>query len=106
MHVTASDALYKKGLQLAERNDLVGALACIQEHLVACPRDGEALNDAGTILAALGRPWPVVEHLRRALEITGDPRYLVNLAETPVGLTGKMPVLRYIWTHTQNPARW
>ncbi|MCL2700311.1 MAG: methyltransferase domain-containing protein [Phycisphaerae bacterium] len=79
--MTASNALYEKGLQLAQRNDLEGALACIQEYLVSCPRDGEALNDAGTILSALGRHEPAVEHLRRAVEVTGDPRCLVNLAE-------------------------
>jgi len=71
-------------LQLAERNDLNGALACIQEHLASCPRDGEALNDVGAILLAMGRHLAAVEFLQQAMEITGDPRCLANLAEAHV----------------------
>ena len=79
--MTAATELYEKGLKLAEKNDFAGALQYVQEYLTHCPHDGAALNDAGMILSALGRHNDGLEHLRRALQLTGDTRCLWNLAE-------------------------
>ena len=79
--MTAATELYEKGLKLAEKNDFASALQCMQEYLTHCPHDGAALNDAGMILSALGRHNDGLEHLRRAMQLTGDPRCLWNLAE-------------------------
>ena len=46
---------YGQGLKLADAGKHEEALALIQEHLLGSPEDGQALNDAGALLYALGR---------------------------------------------------
>ncbi len=74
---------YDRALQLAEAGRHDDALSAIQEHLLAQPDDGQALNDAGALLYALGRNDEAADHLKRALDsfetIEGEP--LWNLAE-------------------------
>lgn len=74
---------YERGQTLAEQGRHEEALACMQEHLLDAPDDGEALNDAGALLHALGRYDEAAGHLHRALEHLGDERgqALWNLAE-------------------------
>ena len=70
--------------RLAEAGRYEEALVAIQRHLFDSPKDGEALNDAGAILHALGRFDEAAEHLKRALaHLEGDPaaEALRNLAE-------------------------
>ncbi len=48
------------------------ALECIQEYLLRFPRDGQALNDAGVVLQAMGRYDQAADHLRKAARYLGD----------------------------------
>ncbi len=74
---------HARGVALAQSGRHEEALACIQRRLADRADDGDALNDAGTILYALGRFAEAAEHLRRAAEHLGDdkPQALWNLAE-------------------------
>ena len=74
---------YEQGLKLADAGRHEEALALLQEHLLGSPEDGQALNDAGALLYALGRLDEAREHLKKALEhIDGCPaETLSNLAE-------------------------
>ena len=75
--------LHQRALTLAEAGQNSQALTRLQEHLLKCPRDGDALNDAGAILYALGRHDQAARHLRAAMREMPDwPHEVVwNLAE-------------------------
>jgi glycosyltransferase involved in cell wall biosynthesis len=57
---------YQQALTLAERGQHEQALGLIQEYLRSHPDDGEALNDAGTILFCMGRGLEAIEHFEKA----------------------------------------
>lgn len=57
---------YEQAMDLAEAGRHEEALTLIQEHLLDNPNDGEALNDAGALLYALGRFGEAAEHLKMA----------------------------------------
>jgi glycosyltransferase involved in cell wall biosynthesis len=63
---------YQHALSLAEAGKHEEALSLIQEYLLEHPKDGEALNDAGTILYVMGRFDEAAEHLKLALENLDD----------------------------------
>lgn len=58
--------LYQKALSFAEAGQYEDALGLIREHLRSQPNDGEALNDAGTILFCMGRGAEAIEYLEKA----------------------------------------
>jgi len=64
---------YRQVAGLAETGRYGEALEAIQRHLLDSPRDGEAFNDAGTILHALGRFDEAAEHLKRAIALLEGP---------------------------------
>jgi tetratricopeptide (TPR) repeat protein len=74
---------YAKGLELAEAGQNEEALACLQEHLMTAPNDGQALNDTGAVLYALGCFEEAAEHFKMALRHLDPPaaEALWNLAE-------------------------
>ena len=74
---------HQRALELARQGRHAEALSAIQEHLLACPADGEALNDAGALLYALGRYDEAARHLQTALDRLPDkpPQVLENLLE-------------------------
>jgi 2-polyprenyl-3-methyl-5-hydroxy-6-metoxy-1,4-benzoquinol methylase/tetratricopeptide (TPR) repeat protein len=78
-----TSSAYQQALDLAEAGQHQQALDEIATHLAANPDDGEALNDAGTLLYALGRFDEAVEYLQKACKHLGDQRgqALWNLAE-------------------------
>jgi glycosyltransferase involved in cell wall biosynthesis len=73
----------ENGLELAAAGRLGDALACFREHLLQNPDHAETLNDAGTVLYALGRFQEAAQHLRQACELLGSQATpaRVNLAE-------------------------
>lgn len=75
--------MYQRGLALAAAGRNEEALAAILEHLESSPADGEALNDAGALLYALGQYVPAVQRLQQARALLGDasPQTLLNLAK-------------------------
>jgi len=81
-HAAQNDE-HRRALALARAGRHEEALARIREHLLRCPADAEALNDAGAVLYELGRFDEAVEHLRKAAERFDTPPALVlaNLAE-------------------------
>lgn len=75
---------YQQALTLAERGQYEQALGIIQQHLRSFPDDGEALNDAGTILFCMRRGSEAIEHFEKArglLEGTLKEQALWNLSE-------------------------
>ena len=91
---------YKQARLLAQLGRYEDAMACIQRHLQAEPEDGEAWNDAGTILYALGRFSESICSLERARDLLDDSSPVYgNLAQAyladgqavmAVGLFGNM----------------
>ena len=75
---------HQRGLELASQGRHEEALARLHEHLLEHPADGEALNDAGALLHALGRFEEAARNFQRASEILGPAavQTLVNLAES------------------------
>ncbi|HUS92819.1 MAG TPA: tetratricopeptide repeat protein [Phycisphaerae bacterium] len=59
---------HEAALELTAAGRHEEALALLREHLLGHPRDGEALNDAGALLYALGRFEQAERHLRLAVE--------------------------------------
>jgi glycosyltransferase involved in cell wall biosynthesis len=57
---------YREALSLAEAGQYDKAMGLIREHLRSQPDDGEALNDAGTILFCMGRGAEAIEYLEKA----------------------------------------
>lgn len=80
---TTETATYEQAVDLAEQGKFDEALPAIEAHLERNPADGEALNDCGAILLALGRNDEAVDKLRAALELLPVPAVetLVNLSE-------------------------
>lgn len=77
--------LYDEALSLADAGQHEEALACLQEYLTQAPNDGTALNDAGTILYALGRFDQAIAHLQMSMAKLGsDPQAIWNLCEVYV----------------------
>lgn len=75
---------YLKAVELAEAGQYQPALRQIQEYLKTHPDDGEALNDAGTILFCMHRGKEAIEYFLRARTLTdGDiqSQVLHNLCE-------------------------
>ncbi len=83
MTPTTNASLYEKVADLAEAGQLEQALTLTQGHLQKYPDDGQALNDAGAILYAMGRYDEAVAHLHASLEHFEIPQAetLWNLAE-------------------------
>lgn len=83
MTATSSSNSYEQALKLAEAGQHEQALGLIQDHLLRNPRDGQALNDAGTLLYALGKFDQAAEHLKLAAANLKDEKLqaLWNLAE-------------------------
>ena len=75
--------LHRRGLALADADQLDEALACLREHLLAAPKDARALNDAGVVLYRLGRFDEAARHLASAARAKPDSpaQVLANLAE-------------------------
>ncbi len=73
----------RRALELAWAGSHEEALELLREHLLAHPGDGEALNDAGALLYALGRYDEAARHLARAADRLGDDAVTArqNLAE-------------------------
>jgi tetratricopeptide (TPR) repeat protein len=57
---------YREATALAEAGHFEQALGLIREHLRAWPEDGEAMNDAGTILFCMRRGAEAIESLEKA----------------------------------------
>lgn len=78
-------------MQLASQGRHARALIEIQEYLLRFPRDGQALNDAGVVLHALGRHEQAADHLRKAIRYLGHmpAEAMGNLVE--VYLAAKWP---------------
>ncbi len=75
---------YDRGLELASAGRYEEALACFHGHLLDHPGDGQALNDAGAVLFALGRFEEAVRNFRRAREApasAASAQVVENLAE-------------------------
>jgi len=74
---------YERWTRLAETGKHAAALDEVLKHLRAYPEDGRALNDAGTLLSALGRLGEAADYLERAAGLLTDDRAQVlwNLAE-------------------------
>jgi glycosyltransferase involved in cell wall biosynthesis len=73
---------FARARQLAEDGRHEEALALIREVLGRRPDDGEALNDAGALLYAIGHFDEAARHLKRAANCLSDPgQPLWNLAE-------------------------
>lgn len=90
---------HEQALELARCGRQEQALARLREHLLNCPNDAEALNDAGVLLYELGRYGEAVEHLRKAVaRFAPNPPSdaLANLAEALLAArraTDALPVL-------------
>jgi len=61
---------HQKALELAETGRNQEALECLQEHLMAHPRDSQALNDTAVVLHALGRCDQAAQHLQAAIDVS------------------------------------
>jgi ADP-heptose:LPS heptosyltransferase/tetratricopeptide (TPR) repeat protein/SAM-dependent methyltransferase len=73
--------------ELVQVGDNEGALLCAQDYLAANPSDGQAMNDAGAILYALGRFDEAALYLEKARIMTGScPQTLWNLAELYIAM--------------------
>lgn len=74
---------HKRALQHQQAGRHEQALACLQEHLLARPKDAVALNDAGVVLFSLGRYEESIHHLEAALRCPAadETTILANLAE-------------------------
>jgi glycosyltransferase involved in cell wall biosynthesis len=82
-HETKSQS-YQQALTLAERGQYEQALEMICQYLRSYPDDGEALNDAGTILFCMRRGSEAIEHFEKArglLQGTLAQQALWNLSE-------------------------
>ncbi len=91
MATESESAVYKRGLELAEAGQHEQALECMNEHLKANPKDGEAHNDAGAILYCLRRVEEAIGHFEKARALDGDSAEICwNLAEAY--LDGGYPV--------------
>jgi hypothetical protein len=67
---------------LAQTGDNEEAFACIEQYLQTNPADGQATNDAGALLYAMGRLDEALAYMEKAKNLTGDcPEILWNLAE-------------------------
>jgi len=79
----AVQSQHERALDLARAGRHAEALGQLREHLLDNPLDGEALNDAGALLYALGRYDQAARHLRLAADhLPGrSARALANLAE-------------------------
>jgi Flp pilus assembly protein TadD len=62
------DLARQRARACAETGRYGRALEHLQEHLMAHPADVEALHEAGSVLACLGRPRQAISHLRAAME--------------------------------------
>ena len=58
--------MYSEAIQLAEMGQHEAALAKLQEYLRLNPMDGEAMNDAGTILFCMHRGREAIDYFLRA----------------------------------------
>lgn len=66
MAVKLSSEFYQKGLELAESGQYEEAFGCLRKHLESCPSDGQAWNDAGTVLYCLGRVAEAIKYFKKA----------------------------------------
>jgi hypothetical protein len=85
----------QSGLELAAAGRLNEALACFRQHLSGHPDHAETLNDAGTVLYALGRFEEAARDLRRACELLGPQAgpARVNLVEALLAAGGPDGIL-------------
>lgn len=74
---------YEESRRLADAGRHAEALAAVQEYLLHEPQDGQAHNDAGALLYAMGRYDEAAESLRLAVGYLADgaSHSLANLAE-------------------------
>ncbi len=80
---------YQEGLAMAKAGKKDLALELFQQHLQSQPDDGQAWNDAGTILFKSGHADEAISCLERARELTGrSGQVYLNLSEAYIK-TGK-----------------
>ncbi|HEG43149.1 MAG TPA: glycosyltransferase [Phycisphaerales bacterium] len=73
---------YQEGLASAQDGKYDQALELFQQHLQSQPDDGQAWNDAGTILFNAGHANEAISCLERARELTGQSgQVYLNLSE-------------------------
>ncbi|MCK5175853.1 MAG: tetratricopeptide repeat protein, partial [Planctomycetes bacterium] len=73
---------YQDGLASAQDGKYDVALELFQQHLQSQPDDGQAWNDAGTILFNAGHANEAISCLERARELTGQSgQVYLNLSE-------------------------
>ncbi|MHC5059882.1 MAG: glycosyltransferase [Planctomycetota bacterium] len=91
MATESESAVYKRGVELAEAGQHEQALECMNQHLKANPKDGDAHNDAGAILYCLGKVEEAIRHFEKARALCGESAEICwNLAEAY--LDGGYPV--------------
>ena len=66
MAVKSSLKFYQKGLELAESGQYEEAFGYLRKHLESCPSDGQAWNDAGTVLYCLGQVDEAIKYFKKA----------------------------------------
>ena len=66
MAVKLSSKNYQSGLKLAESGRYEEAFGYFRKHLESCPGDGQAWNDAGTVLYCLGQIDEAIKYFSKA----------------------------------------
>lgn len=72
MAVRSNSKDYQKGLMLAESARYEEAFDYFRRHIESCPRDGQAWNDAGTVLYCLGQIDEAIKYFDKARGLCTD----------------------------------
>ena len=92
-----ADALNALGYTLADRTERYeDALVYIERALALKPDDHYVIDSMGWVLYRLGRLQEAAEHLRRAMEISGDGEVAAHLGEV-LWVMGDKQGARQIW---------